>query len=113
MGGGRSMAFTLAYPDMIAGAVSMAGQLTAEMIHLPYIAHGVIGKPLFIGHGLFDNLIPVKAMQRTRDNLLGMGLSVSYREYRIPHVVSAAERGDVSQWLSDQIQRKRTFTFTI
>lgn len=103
VGGGMSLAFTLAYPHLIAGAVSMAGQLTPSMRHPTAKPQALMGKPLFIGHGIFDSFISVEAVQTVCDQFGEMGSHVTYREYPIPHVVSAAERQDVSLWITSQM----------
>ena len=55
--------------------------------------------PLFMAHGIYDDLIPVALARRSRDLLQKLGYRVEWREYPMAHSVSAEEIGDISRWL--------------
>jgi phospholipase/carboxylesterase len=55
--------------------------------------------PILMAHGTEDTLIPLGRARRSRDVLLGLGYKVVWREYRMPHAVSAEEVSDIGAWL--------------
>jgi phospholipase/carboxylesterase len=55
--------------------------------------------PIFMAHGAHDPLIPLARAQQSRDHLARLGYRVAWREYPIPHSVSAQEIADVGSWL--------------
>lgn len=57
---------------------------------------------LFIGHGLQDAAVSTATMRRHVDQLEIAGMRILYREYDVPHVVSAAQRRDVSDWITQR-----------
>ncbi len=59
--------------------------------------------PIFMAHGIYDDLIPLARGRRSRDLLQGLGYRVEWREYLIPHSVSGEEVGDISRWLREAI----------
>ena len=61
-----------------------------------------MGRPAFVAHGVYDDIIPAEAGRRTRDLLERHGVDLTYREYSMAHQVSAEEMGDVRGWL-DQL----------
>ncbi|MEM7028615.1 MAG: dienelactone hydrolase family protein [Chloroflexota bacterium] len=103
MGSGMSQSFMLTYPDLIAGAVAMAGQYFEQVKSHIVMRTKLKNKPLFIGHGLNDPLIPASTMNTVISEYEDLGLDVTYKTYNIPHVVSKAEREDVQCWLNAQM----------
>ncbi|MEL6405713.1 MAG: dienelactone hydrolase family protein [Chloroflexota bacterium] len=98
-GATMSLAYTLLYPQTIRASVAMAGDLLPEIrqFALEHIRHN---QPIFIGHGTMDDFISTDQIQQTADYLNMHGFKVNLHFYPIPHVVSVAERRDVSFWLN-------------
>ncbi|MEM7346539.1 MAG: dienelactone hydrolase family protein [Chloroflexota bacterium] len=103
MGSGMSQSFMLTYPELIAGAVAMAGQYFPQI--KPHIAEAarLKGKPLFIGHGVKDPFISEATMEGIVDEFTDLGVDVTYKTYQIPHVVSPTERKDVEAWFAERL----------
>jgi phospholipase/carboxylesterase len=59
--------------------------------------------PIFMGHGLYDDLIPVARARRSRDLLLEMGFKVAWHEYPMAHAVCAEEIRDLGRWLRETL----------
>ncbi len=55
--------------------------------------------PVFMGHGRFDELIPLPRAAASRDLLLKMRYRVEWHEYPMPHSVCMEEIGDVAAFL--------------
>jgi len=102
-GGAMALQTGLRHPERLAGIVALscylplAGLLEAEA-SLP-------GRdvPIFMGHGSYDDLIPVARARRSRDLLLELGLTVAWHEYAMPHSVCAEEIRDLGRWLRETL----------
>jgi len=103
MGGSVSMMLSLTYPDIATAYVTMAGILHNSILHAIASDESLRGVPVFVGHGILDNLISSQDIQSAVDFMNTYDMCVSLHEYRIPHVVGAQERDDVSAWLNKLI----------
>ncbi len=86
-------------PESVAGVIALSGYFPIEV---ESEAGNLVGRPAFVAHGVYDDIIPVEAGRRTRDLLERHGVGLTYREYSMAHQVSAEEMGDVRGWL-DQL----------
>ncbi len=55
--------------------------------------------PIFMAHGIDDDLVPLARARRSRDVLLGLHYRVTWREYRMAHAVCGEEVADLAAWL--------------
>jgi phospholipase/carboxylesterase len=55
--------------------------------------------PVALGHGTLDPVIPVDFGRRARDQILGAGGELFYREYPFPHALEPRFVRDVRDWL--------------
>lgn len=58
-----------------------------------------LATPIFLAHGVEDDVISLHAARRSRDLLEGLGYPVQWHEYPMPHSVCAQEIGDIGAWL--------------
>ena len=86
-------------PESVAGVIALSGYFPIEV---ESEAGNLVGRPAFVAHGVYDDIIPAEAGRRTRDLLERHGVDLTYREYSMAHQVSAEEMGDVRGWL-DQL----------
>jgi len=56
--------------------------------------------PIFMAHGLYDDIIPIDRARASRDALVKIGYSVDWHEYPMPHSVCAPEIAHISAFLS-------------
>ena len=84
-------------PDSVAGVIALSGYFPIEV---EPDAGNLVGRPAFVAHGVYDDIIPVEAGRRTRDLLERHGVDLTYREYGMAHQVSAEEMGEVRAWLN-------------
>ena len=55
--------------------------------------------PIFMGHGIADNIVPLALGTMSRDSLIKLGYEVEWHQYPMPHSVCAEELVDISAWL--------------
>jgi len=56
-----------------------------------------------LGHGIYDQVIPVQFGRAARDELVAVGVELMYREYPLPHALDADFVGEVRDWLAEQL----------
>jgi len=57
------------------------------------------GLPIFMAHGLFDNMIGIDRAALSRDALLALGYAVEWHEYPMAHSVCPQEIADIAAFL--------------
>jgi phospholipase/carboxylesterase len=55
--------------------------------------------PVFMGHGITDNIVPLALGKMSRDTLIKLGYEVEWHQYTMPHSVCAEELADIGVWL--------------
>lgn len=90
-------------PELLAGVVALSGRDPEGLFPMTAPAAAVGRVPLFVAHGLHDDLLPVDNGRRTRDAFAGVSADLTYREYPIGHGVSDAEMRDVADWLARRL----------
>ncbi len=55
--------------------------------------------PIFMAHGVYDQLIPLARARRACHVLSGLGWNVEWREYPMAHAVCDEEIADIAAWL--------------
>jgi phospholipase/carboxylesterase len=56
-----------------------------------------------IGHGTYDQVIPVEWGRRARDLLMEAGAEVLYREYPLPHAIDPGFLAELRPWLASAV----------
>lgn len=93
-------------PHLLAGVVALSGRDPAGLFP-PSTDQAAMGRvPLFLAHGLYDDILPVANGRRTRDALASISSDFTYREYPVAHGVSDDEMGDVAAWLTERLDRQ-------
>jgi phospholipase/carboxylesterase len=104
-GAAMALGVLLSRPDLPAGVISLSGvppvleprdlapaeKLTASRL------------PVFAAHGTQDSLLPIHLGRTVRDELLKLGLDLTWREYQMGHQVVPHELADAADWLKLQI----------
>lgn len=62
-------------------------------------ADNAAGKPVFVGCGSRDQLIPAERAERAAERLREAGADVTFEEYPVDHGTTPDELRDVSEWL--------------
>ena len=55
--------------------------------------------PIFMAHGSYDDMIPMRRAEQSRDFLRQLGYAVEWRSYPMPHSVCHEEIGDMAEFL--------------
>ena len=55
--------------------------------------------PIFMGHGIDDNIVPLAMGKMSRDTLIKLGYDVDWHQYQMPHSLCAEELADIGAWL--------------
>jgi phospholipase/carboxylesterase len=56
--------------------------------------------PIFMAHGTYDDVIPLRRAEASKDALLKMGYPIEWRTYPMPHSVCPEELADISAFLA-------------
>jgi len=95
----------LRHAEPLAGIAGMSG-------YLPLVEHTVAertpanaGTPIFLAHGLHDDIVVFERGAGTRDALALLGYPVEWHEYPMPHSVCMEEIRDLNDWLLKVLAR--------
>lgn len=94
-----SAALALTVPERVRGVVMHSGYVPVES-GLEFRLEEARGKPFFVAHGMYDEVIPVRLGRHARDFLSEIGAEVTYQEYPIGHSISEESLDDLSEWLT-------------
>jgi len=59
--------------------------------------------PIFMGHGITDNIVPLALGKMSRDTLIKLGYEVDWHQYTMPHSVCPEELADIGVWLKSVV----------
>ncbi|WP_396612518.1 alpha/beta hydrolase [Haloferax sp. S1W] len=87
-----SLSLLLDDPDDYAWVVALHGYLAES--HATNQPGGIAGKPVFVGAGSMDQIIPASRAERAANRLEELGADVTFRTYEVPHGVGPEELAD-------------------
>jgi phospholipase/carboxylesterase len=99
-GGAIALQTALRYPERLAGVLALstylplAGSLQSER------SPANQGIPIFMAHGSYDDIIPLRRAEESRKLLEAAGYPVEWHEYPMPHSVCAEEIADMAAFLA-------------
>jgi phospholipase/carboxylesterase len=98
-----SLCAALSCPEKVAGLVAASGRILPEL--LPGIASPdrLEGLPIFVSHGIRDEVVPIHHGRAIRDRLARSPVDLSYREYDMKHEIRQECIADMSAWLSSRL----------
>ena len=99
-GGVISLQTGLRQPKRLAGVMSLSAYLPLTSMIEKERNSANNDVPIFLGHGIADNIVPLPLGIASRDRLLKLGYDVDWHQYPMPHSVCAAELEDISAWLA-------------
>ena len=98
-----SLAASLTEPKKFAGVVGMSGRLMPEIEPKIAPAAELQGLPMMIVHGTSDQVLSIAYGREIRDRLQALPVDLTYREYPMPHTVSAESLRDIAVWLKTRL----------
>lgn len=102
-GGAIALHTGLRYPQPLGGIIALSTYLPLVPSIASEIAQQSGQVPVFLAHGLFDDVIPFQAAEKTNSQLRELGLTTSFYHYDIRHGVSPEEIVDIGIWLQKQL----------
>jgi phospholipase/carboxylesterase len=105
MGTIMSFAVTLANPEMIAGVLGNSG-LIIEQTELVYQWQKMKDKPVFLAHGIHDQVIPVSFARRAKKLLDDAHAALEYHEYPFDHQISEESLEAMANWLEGRLETR-------
>jgi phospholipase/carboxylesterase len=102
-GAAMALGVALMRPELAAGVISLSGVPPVLEPQDLAPADKLRGFPVFAAHGLHDPLLPIDLGRTVRDELTRLGLSLTWREYPMGHMVIPQEIDDARAWLSARI----------
>ncbi|MGH8691365.1 MAG: alpha/beta hydrolase [Burkholderiales bacterium] len=98
-GGAIVLQTALRYPERLAGVIALSSYLPLAGTLEKERSQANRDLPIFMGHGKFDDLIPIDRARKSGDFLKGMNYNIEWRDYPMPHSVCAEEIGDIASFL--------------
>lgn len=98
---GATLALSLALtvPEKLRGTLAMSGRVMRELTGTIAEAESIAGAPIFMGHGLHDDVIPIGRARSSREFLAGLDVDLTYREYPTAHQISPDMLTHANEWL--------------
>lgn len=103
---GATLALSLALtiPERLRGTVALSGRVMRELAGTMASAEAIQGAPIFMGHGLHDDVIPIGRARSSREFLMGLEVDLAYREYPIAHQISPDMLMHADEWLRGRLE---------
>ena len=93
-----SYAAGLLDPTHVRAIVALSGYIPNRS-NLPIKWSELKGFPIFISHGTYDELIPLKLSKESAELLRNAGANVTFKEYTMGHQVTENTLRDLSAWM--------------
>lgn len=94
-GATMALATIMHYPQRLTGAIGLSGFLAPSMMTKP--SH--VTTPIFLAHGVHDNVVPFAWGELTRALLQHAGFPVEWHAYPVAHHVNADEVADIHRFI--------------
>jgi phospholipase/carboxylesterase len=105
-----SMAVALTFPGTTAAVVSMSGRVLPQVLDQIADKDALIDLPIFVAHGTGDMVLPISHGRDTRAKLSELPVALSYHEYPMGHEISYESLNDITEWLTDRLDRSSVTT---
>jgi len=99
-GGAIALQTALRYPERLAGVLALSTYLPQAASLQSERSPANQGIPIFMAHGSYDDIIPLRRAEESRKLLEAAGYPVEWHEYPMPHSVCAEEIADMAAFLA-------------
>ena len=99
-GGAIVLQTALRYPERLAGVIALSCYLPLAGTLATERSEANQSLPIFMGHGQYDDLIPLHRARASREHLEKLGYKIEWHDYPMPHSVCAPEIADLAAFLS-------------
>ena len=104
-GGVMAYGLALGQPGRYAGLIAMSSWLPESLAGDVRVdqAGALAELPVLVTHGSDDPAVPIERAYESRDRLLALGVSPSFREYPMEHEIRPEVLRDVVAWLEEKV----------
>jgi phospholipase/carboxylesterase len=103
-GGAIALHTALRYPQKLGGVLALSTYLPLHSKLALEANAANANTPIFMAHGIFDDVISLEMSQISRDLLQGRQYLVTWHEYKMAHSVCAEEIADIERFLQQVLQ---------
>lgn len=105
-GAAMTLQLLLTRPELLAGAVALSGHIPDVGWNARAKGDALAGKPVFVGHGTADPVVPIAAGRDANNRLGSLPLDLTYRERPgMGHTIDGELLAEVSSWLSARLDK--------
>jgi phospholipase/carboxylesterase len=98
-GGAIVLHTALRHAERLAGVMALSTYLPLAATVQAERSQASAGVPIFMAHGEYDDIIPLRRAEQSRQALEGLGYPVQWHAYPMPHSVCPQEIADISAFL--------------
>ena len=98
-GGAMALFSGTRYPEKLAGIMALSCYMLLAKNFAAERAAANQSTPIFMAHGLMDNVVPSQLGEESRHMLEQSGYAVEWHTYPMPHAVCPEEIGHIADWL--------------
>ncbi len=104
-GGAVAYETALSYPKPLGGLIALSTYFATKKTISIHESNQHL--PIFIGHGVTDNVVAEILGRQAEQELIDLGFDPQYHNYPIPHSVCMEEINDISAWLQKHLPKKK------
>ena len=103
-GGAIALYTAFRHQERLAGVLALSTYMPLASSFIDEAEPDNLTMPIFLAHGLNDNVIPLAGATITRELLAQAGSPVAWHQYEMGHAVCEAEIADIRAWLLEILQ---------
>ena len=103
-GGAIVLQTALRHPERLAGVLALSTYLPLSSTLEKEASPANQRLPIFMAHGQYDDIIPIRRAEASREALARLGYEVEWHAYPMPHSVCAPEIEDIGKFLARVLQ---------
>jgi len=106
-GGAIALHAGLRYPRTLGGIMALSTYLPMQQRLVQEAAAANRNTPVFMAHGMHDDVVAMQFGMQTRTLLQQQGYQVQWQDYAMGHSVCMEEIGDISDWLGSVLAQDK------
>jgi phospholipase/carboxylesterase len=99
-GGAIALQTALRHPERLAGVLALSCYLPLSAALAAERSDANRDLPIFMAHGHYDDIIPLRRAEQSKEILEKLGYKVEWKTYPMPHSVAPQEIADISDFLA-------------
>ncbi|MBI3651986.1 MAG: alpha/beta fold hydrolase [Acidobacteria bacterium] len=100
-----SLHLAVTHPEKVAGVLAMSGRVLPEVLPKMAAPEAVAALPIFVSHGIYDDVLPIENGRATRAILENLPVALTYKEYPMAHEISLESLRDATAWLKQELDK--------